>query len=368
MGNETPPTGLNVTNVSSGSDFVAATVSISDWGVGSGTRYRELQVWTYDFQNPRRYKSVTGDTMSGSITVNNDSSGSLIILPNTRYTVGGFATNGEADTGSQSFGTVVTVPAEPTIETTIVGKDYATFGYFFSDQGGYNTMYIDYKIGSGAWTTATTITGSGEKSGDFTVTGLSPSTEYIITPRVRSSDGWTKTMSSITITTTVPQTNLYCPVSGTAKRVTKMYFPWATLISAAINFTEWIIDFASNTFVSAVSHSPQATKLIGEGNKLYRIQIKAESNGGNPIWRMMLWFKDTDGISTGYTVDTANSTYDAKNMINAWGMTTRYNSVPVSGSSFITNFSSLQYSYSRKAVKKIYASVNDERKLAWEEP
>lgn len=218
-----PPTGLNVTNISSGSDFVAATVSVTGWGIGSGTRYRELQVWTYDFQNPRKYKYVTGDTMSGSITVNNSSSGSLTILPNSRYTVGAYATNGQADTGSHSFGTVVTVPAEPMIDATIVGKDYVTFGYYFSDQGGYNTMYIDYKIDSGAWTAATTITGSGEKSGNFTVAGLSPSTEYIITPRVRSSDGWTKTMSSITVATAAPQAKLYCSVNDTAKQAKKIY-------------------------------------------------------------------------------------------------------------------------------------------------
>lgn len=220
----TPPTGLNVSGVTTTKDSVTGNVSITGWGIGSGTRYRELQVWTHGMTNPRRYQPSYGDSLSGNITVDNNSSGSLTIKPNTKYTLGGYATNGQAASGSNNFGDVYTQPEEPMVDLMTTSARSIVLGYGLNDQGGARTLYIDYKMsGDTNWTTAVTITGSGAKSGTITIDNLTPNETYTINVRARSSAGWSATLSDITATTRDVTAKIYCPVNGVAKRVEKIY-------------------------------------------------------------------------------------------------------------------------------------------------
>lgn len=219
-----PPTGLNVTNVSATKDSVTANVSISGWGVGSGTRYRELQVWSGNMTGDRRYQPVNGDATSGNITCNNSSSGALTIKPNTTYTIGGYASNGQANTGSVRFGTATTKPEAPAVDLMFTSTDAVTFAYLFNDQGGASTLYIEYKPdGSDTWVVGAEVTGSGAKSGTITVNGLATNSDYTYNFRARSSNGWTEALPDVFFSTKDVTTRMYCSANGVAKRVTKVY-------------------------------------------------------------------------------------------------------------------------------------------------
>ena len=83
----TPPTDLAISNISSTTNTVTATVSVSSWG-GAGdanSRYRNLSVLETSDKStsPRRYERVYGNTMSSAITVDNNTQyGSMTIQPN----------------------------------------------------------------------------------------------------------------------------------------------------------------------------------------------------------------------------------------------------------------------------------------------
>lgn len=219
-----PPTGLNITGVSSTKDSVTGNVSISGWGIGSGSRYREIQVWTHGMVEPRRYQPYYGDSTSGNITASNSSSGSLTIKPNTRYTLGGYASNGQASVGSTNFGDVYTQPETPTASVEFTESRVAYVNCHLNDQGGAREIYIEYKPdGSSTWVTGLTINSAGEKSEDFVISGLTPNTSYTYNMRARSSSGWTSNMPNITFSTSDVKSKMYCSANNVAKRVTKVY-------------------------------------------------------------------------------------------------------------------------------------------------
>ena len=190
------PTGLAASNVVATKNSFSATVSITGWGNGAtDARYREFQVWTYNassFVEPRRYQAATGTALSSTITCNNSSSGSLTITPNTRYTLGVYANNGNASTGSQRVGDYVTLPDELTdkavsnIQTksiTITAKTKAD-GNFYAKE-------IQYSLNNSTWTTGATISSGSVSNVSFNITGLTPGTNYTIYLRVKTTAGTT---------------------------------------------------------------------------------------------------------------------------------------------------------------------------------
>lgn len=188
------PTGLAASNVVATKNSFSATVSITGWGNGAtDARYREFQVWTYNASSlvePRRYQAATGTALSSTITCNNSSSGSLTITPNTRYTLGVYATNGNAATGSQRVGDYVTLPDELTdkavsnIQTksvTITAKTKA--------DGNYYAKEIQYSLNNSTWVTGATVSSGSVTNVSFNITGLTPGTNYTIYLRVKTTAG-----------------------------------------------------------------------------------------------------------------------------------------------------------------------------------
>lgn len=218
-----PPTGLNVTNITATQTSITANVSISGWGVGSGTRYRELQVWEANMSGDRRYQAVTGDATSGNITCNNSSSGTLTITQNTKYWIGGYASNGSANTGSQPFGTVVTLPPAATCSFNSATKNSIKVNWAVANQGGERSFTVDYRLDSGSWVTVETISTSGAKSGTFTITGLKPNSTHGIDVRTHLVGGSTIGGQTITASTTDVTAKWYGSVSNSRKRAKKMY-------------------------------------------------------------------------------------------------------------------------------------------------
>ena len=167
--NATPPTDLTLSDLVPGIDSFTATVSVSGWGNNPSStadnRYRELQVWTYSssgLSEPRRWQHARGLDLSGSITVDNNSSTTstpLTISANTRYVIGLYATNGNAATGSQRYGDAYTLPPTPTSVSSGT-QTYETFNSvncpitisYPADGGGLTkTLQYRLKVNSGSW-------------------------------------------------------------------------------------------------------------------------------------------------------------------------------------------------------------------------
>lgn len=199
------PTGLAASNVVATKNSFSATVSITGWGNGAtDARYREFQVWTYNassFVEPRRYQAATGTALSSTITCNNSSSGSLTITPNTRYTLGVYANNGNAATGSQRVGNYVTLPDELTDKAVgnIQPKSVTITAKTKAD-GNYYAKEIQYSLNNSTWTTGATVSSGSVTNVSFNITGLTPGTNYTIYLRVRTTAG-TASCGSLTAKT-----------------------------------------------------------------------------------------------------------------------------------------------------------------------
>lgn len=226
----TPPTGLDANNIVRGVESFTANVYITSWGTGTGTRYRELQCWTYDsssFVQPRRYQPAFGDSLSGNITVDNSSDysvayGPLNITGNTKYVLGLFASNGTANTGSQRLGEYTTLAYAPVLTLDSINGSTLTINYTTRADGGRYEKTYEYSIDGGTtWTTFATLSTGAASSGSFTTTGYTPGTPYVIKSRVTTQSGTTNA-DDLTIYEP-PKNKFYGPVNGEATNAYKMY-------------------------------------------------------------------------------------------------------------------------------------------------
>lgn len=238
------PTGLDANNVVRGVESFTANVYITGWGTGTGTRYRELQCWTYDpssFVQPRRYQPAYGDALSGNITVDNSSgytqaSGPLNITGNTKYVLGLYASNGTADTGSQRLGEYTTLAYAPEVTVSSISSTSATLAYSTKADGGEYAKTYEYSIDGGTtWAAFATVSSGSATTGTFTVSGLTAATVTVMQTRVTTTAGTTVGPNITLNTNAKPKlygsvnsqangaTDLYGGVSGVAERITKLY-------------------------------------------------------------------------------------------------------------------------------------------------
>ena len=236
----TVPSGLAATNITPLTNGFSATVSVTDWGTGGSSdpdaHYKELSVFTYGNldQSPARKNRVTGTSLSDTITTDNSSSwiGSLVMEPNTRYTLGVYATNGnDPQHGQTGIGDYVTLAEAPTVSLDSVTDTTVTISYSAAADGGFYDKTVEYSLDGGTtWSTGATITGGSASSGTFTITGLSAGTTYSIQTRTTTTSG-SFTGSTISATTTGSAgPKLYGPVSDgqggyETKLVEKLYAP-----------------------------------------------------------------------------------------------------------------------------------------------
>ena len=224
----TPPTGLSTSNTIKGVESVTSTVSITGWGVGSGTKYKELQVWTYSASGlvtPRRYSGIQGDSLSSDITVNNSSAGgNLVIRGNTPYVLGAYADNGSANTGSQRVGVFTTLAYPPSMSATLLDDTSVRINYALQADGGNYAKNVQYSLDNGnTWVTAATINTGSATTGNFVITGLAPNTAYVLKTRVSTLAGETNG-NDISFTTLVGM-NFLGPVNSKSKSILKFYAP-----------------------------------------------------------------------------------------------------------------------------------------------
>lgn len=224
------PTGLGANNVVRGVESFTANVYITSWGTGTGTRYRELQCWTYDpssFAQPRRYQPAYGDSLSGNITVDNSSGytqayGPLNITGNTKYVLGLYASNGTADTGSQRLGEYTTLAYAPEVTISSISSTSATLAYSTKADGGEYAKTYEYSIDGGTtWTTFATVSSGSATTGTFTVSGLTAATVTVMQTRVTTTAG-TTIGPNITLNTNAGP-KLYGSANSQANGVTTLY-------------------------------------------------------------------------------------------------------------------------------------------------
>ena len=238
----TAPTGLATTNVTPMSEGFSGVVSVTGWG-GAGnatTRKREFQVWTYNATNlvtPRRTQKVVGNTLSSTIITSNGSTddGGLTITPNTRYTIGMWATNGTQSTGSKRVGNYVTLGSKPLVSLTSRNGNEATFSYLVGADGGFYNKTIEYSVDNDPnWTVLDTITGTSGASGTITLSDLSFNKLHKLEVRVVTTSGVVSTIyyfDTKTLAFYGPDTNeeaqkvttLYGSVNGDATQITRLY-------------------------------------------------------------------------------------------------------------------------------------------------
>lgn len=274
----TAPTGLAVSNIVSGQEGFTADVSITGWG-GAGdasSRYRELQVWTYSqsgLVEPRRYQAEHGNTLSSNITVTNSSNGTLTIVPNTKYVIGAYATNGTYNTGSQRMNVATTLPPTPALSLTDVTQGAVSFTYSVPNQGGEYDMVVKYQLDSGPSVTLTTLTGSGTKSGSFSFTMLQPGTSHTITLSLATTAG--ESVSN-TVSFETLAACLYGSANNYSKRIRKLYGPipavtttyTVTDISNNIDFRDFAFMNKYKTVYGNITKEPTEFRIgYGTGNQ-----------------------------------------------------------------------------------------------------
>ena len=219
-----PPTGLGANNIVPGVESFTGNVYISGWGAGSGTRYRELQCWTYDPNNlvqPRRYQVTNGDALSGNITVTNSSSGDLTIRGNTMYTLGCYATNGSASVGSQRIGNYTTLAYAPVL-TADVGKTEAIIAYELKADGGQYPKTYEYSTDGGTtWTQFDSVLDGNAKTGSFTISGDFQNNPITLKARVTTTAGTTNAKDIYVVY--IPKNKFYGSLNEKTRRITKFY-------------------------------------------------------------------------------------------------------------------------------------------------
>ena len=216
----TAPSGLSLSNVSSGTDWVKGTVAITDWGgVGdSSTRYKNLSVLKTSDKttSERRYQRTYGNSLSDTITVNNSTEyGTMTIVPNTKYWLWWYATNGTYDVSSPdtSTTTVYTKAVAPTVSVSDYTDTTIVISYSTTADGGAYSKNIQYSLDGSTWTTGATVSSASATSGTYTISGLTAGTTYSIRTRVSTTAG---TTTGSTLSQKTAQAPTKPTVSGTS--------------------------------------------------------------------------------------------------------------------------------------------------------
>ncbi|MBQ9160885.1 MAG: hypothetical protein IJ122_06145 [Methanobrevibacter sp.] len=342
----TSPTGLGADQIVPSTRSFTANVYISDWGTGSGTKYRELQCWTYDANNfvePRRYQAVTGSSKSGTITVSNSSSGSLTIIPNTRYTLGIYASNGSAATGSQRLGNYYTDPELPTFTVLSVTETSAVIRYQTKADGGARVKYLQYKMDD-RWTVAATVGTGTATTGTFTITGLTPGTHYSLPTRLYVFPS-ARTFFGEDIVFSTLKKMFYGSIEGKTKCIEKMYASVYNGTSYSISTATNVTAFNGETMHSWIkNNSPKVYARINDIRQIKVINTQAGYYSANVI--------AIDKDSNEYLMA---QYITSDSYLHSMGITFKTQGQLTAS----TDLLEFQSSYVTKHIKKLYGSVNN---------
>lgn len=377
----TAPTNLSLSNVSTTSDTVTGTVSVSSWG-GTGnaqTRYRNLSVMATSDKSTseRRYQRVYGNTTSSAIVVNNNTQyGSMTIKPNTQYWLWWYATNGTYGTSSPdtSSTTVVTLPPAPSISILTVTSTSVQLSYSLPDQGGKYDMTLKYQLDGGSLVNIQTVSGSGTKAGTFTIDQLSPGTTHSVVVAVQTTAG-EMTSNTLTFTTaTSVASKLYGSVGGSAKEITKLYGPVKVLDNmTGYTIVQPMTDIPNSatavnmaTLTAFSKTYTQLVQAISEGREIeYALGNILRIGGGN--YNFQIAYRMTDGTNVSFR-SFSNSDFNAlaSTVFSNTGITLNPDAAQGALASSAIYPTTVDYTSVTKEIIKLYGSVNGETKLVYD--
>lgn len=237
------PTGLRLENLVSLSEGFTADVVIDSWGTGAtSSRYKQLQVWTYDasaLTSPNRITTISGENLSDTVTASNFvSDGTLDIVGNTQYTLAACANNGTASTGNQRWTNAATLPYKPAVQLEDVTKTSAVFSISVKADGGFYKKTLFYSLDGANWQVFDSVESGNATTLSLVVgTGLSAGQSYTLRVKIVtdageiSADNTAFTMSadtlafygSNTIQRATEVDRFYASDNSTATNVIKMY-------------------------------------------------------------------------------------------------------------------------------------------------
>ena len=205
------PSGLTATLGAVSKNSAKITINLNSYGYpdSASSRYIEAAVLgTSAYGAPYRYKTKTAST-SGTFTIDNNSSGSLTIAPNTKYWYGGYANNSQ-DSINTVAGSFTTLPATPVVNAVDQGHGQIDFTVTHAPEGSGKTVTESYSIDGG--TTWNTITG-----GAFT---LVLAAQTVVTVKRSTSVG--SETATVTVSPTFNQ-SIYVPIADQTRKAKKVY-------------------------------------------------------------------------------------------------------------------------------------------------
>lgn len=270
------PEGLSATLNSVSTNGAQISVSLSSYGVPSGSndRYIEAAILAQSsYGAVYRYKQLARAN-AGVINVDNSSpGGTLVIQPNTRYYYGAYATNTVLNTSVVS-GQLVTKALPATVQFVSATLNAAAFSYSVSADGGQNNRFIQYSLDNGStWKTAVELTGGAAQSGSFVINNLLTGANYTMKTRMWTNAG-TTAGEDVTFMTDVAEADnennfygsvsdrtrkvdeLYGEVNHQARRIIKLYGP-----TTDIDYPKGTIEQLDTSVVAAFNPSVFRTKL-----------------------------------------------------------------------------------------------------------
>lgn len=160
--------------------------------------------------------------IASKTTVGNSTFDYTNLTNNTKYFFRARANNGQLNSDYSTGISAVTLPASLTLSSAMATSDTTIEVSYTTDVGG--TAYdkdIQYSLDNSTWVTGATVSSGAATSGAFTISGLTPSTTYVIYLRVSTASGDT-TSGSVTATT-MSAYKFYGSVNGQTKQITKLY-------------------------------------------------------------------------------------------------------------------------------------------------
>ena len=212
------PSNPTISNVSTTTTTLTGTLNLSSWGNPSSGRFEYYFGTTSDTTSDYTLSPSSGYSSSKTASINKTG-----LTTNQHYYIRYRVWNQQLNNPSGLIlgGAYITKPAASTNHTVDnVDMTSVRINWNIPADGGHYEKKYYYSLDNGStWVLAKTYSGGSAGTGNCTISGLSPCTEYTVKFKVTTTAGTTN-CPDFTIKTSG---GLYGSVSGKTKKVTKLY-------------------------------------------------------------------------------------------------------------------------------------------------
>ncbi len=224
----TQPTGLYIGTNWVRLDTIDISGGVASYGTGVGpNKIRLIVGQTTPLGKNVQYDYEESSELTAAVTVTNDSpkvNGGVNIIPNARYVLGVYATNGSLDKYYTLPFWYRTWLAKSTLSLDTATDTMAIIRVEVPADGGASDKTIQYKLTTdNDWTTLTTVQGGEARVYRITLTGLTPNTAYTLKSRSMDNNEVAWNNDDFTFTTLTGVKPFYGSVNGQTKAVKKLY-------------------------------------------------------------------------------------------------------------------------------------------------